>query len=73
MICILFGIPDLQPDTLATTLDWSVVWLKEAFCSRERRIGVAPCCPVTQPCAWHEAISRLGQVDATRIETRDAG
>jgi len=47
----------LQPDTVVNR-DGKRVWLKEAFTSTGRRIGVGPCCLESEPCPWHKSLSR---------------
>jgi hypothetical protein len=60
VICVLLGIIDCQADTVTTSYDGTRVWLKEAFDTHGKRIGVAACCPVSAPCAWHEALGKVG-------------
>ena len=46
-------------DTVVTGMDGTLMWLKDAFPSNGRRIGVAACCPKSAPCPWHAALGRL--------------
>jgi hypothetical protein len=56
----------LQPDTVVNR-DGQRVWLKEAFTSTGRRIGVGPCCLESTPCEWHEPLSRMARSGYPRI------
>ena len=56
VICVLLGIIDAQADMVITNYDGVRVWLKDAFDTNGKRIGVAACCPESAPCPWHEAL-----------------
>ena len=64
MINVLLGNRPLTPDTVITNYDGQRVWLKEAFDQNAKLIGVAACCPESEPCAWHKAL-RLSHSSTT--------
>lgn len=55
MIRVLLG-TDLKPDTVIVNYDGTRVWLKEAFDTCGKRIGVIDCCLESTPCQWHAAL-----------------
>ena len=70
VIKVLLGNVPLTVDTVITNLDGARVWLKNAFDSKGRRIGVSACCPEAAPCAWHAAVGRLNSAHVVRARNR---
>jgi hypothetical protein len=55
MIRVLLG-TDLRADTVIVNYDGTRVWLKDAFATGGKRIGVIDCCLESAPCQWHAAL-----------------
>jgi hypothetical protein len=60
VLSVLLGNVALQADTVISH-EGKQVWLKNAFTSQGKRIGVSACCLESAPCEWHEALGRFEQ------------